>query len=663
MRNEIPELKKRVSLVKYASGKTRLEKRGEKFWACCPIHGEKTPSFEIQVKDGVEVFHCHGCGAGGDIITFIEKTENVDSRGAIDKLKALAGVSGANQEYLEKAEQVEATFQNIGEATETKKRVVVSMTQWAAVEQALQNNSEALAWLLDKRGLTAETAKALHFGYKRSCSGHLNDEDEHARNAGWICFPRVYGEKILAIKMRSIATKAFSQVVNMEPKSLFNPDTVNALEPVFVTEGEFDAAVLEQCGYRAVSIPNANAKLSPEMKKRLKQAERVYLAGDNDGGVGNAYMKQLARELGENTYLIVWPDVKDANDFFLKTCKLDESLFREKVEALKQKAHRTPVEGFVSVLERLRNSQGTDASTDPNRLHFPWADVDAMNFSPAGSVVVIYSTYSGTGKTVFTTQVITHEAKRGEIVVAYSPELRDENYLALLAAQWVGASRPGGLDRAGRITAADYNQTAQLLEMTYPPDEVPHPGPVEQRPIEFYVGYSLPESDTDKVLDFIEFTVRVTGVTRFVIDTLHRIIQAGGRESLVEAEGRIVKRLEAIGNKYGTIFILIGQSNKEAEGLKETSRNEYGVLRGSRELTDVAYGVYLLHRPRMPKKGNETVNLLSPEGELVLMKDRGKGPGKASVPMLYRRDCSRFVVRDVTHNDEVPPEDEGTLYN
>jgi hypothetical protein len=45
------------------------------------------------------------------------------------------------------------------------------------------------------------------------------------------------------------------------------------------------------------------------------------------------------------------------------------------------------------------------------------------------------------------------------------------------------------------------------------------------------------------------------------------------------------------------------------------------------------------------------------------MKDRGKGPGKASVPMLYRRDCSRFVVRDVVHNDEVPPEDEGTLYN
>ena len=294
---------------------------------------------------------------------------------------------------------------------------------------------------------------------------------------------------------------------------------------------------------------------------------------------------------------------------------------------------------------------------NPTRLHFPWPAIDAMNFNPRGSVVVIYSTYSGTGKTVFTTQVATHEAKRGEVVVVYSPELRDENYLALLASQWVGAEREGGLDRGSKVTQEDYKRTAELLEWTYPAKEG---GPEERRQIQFYVGHSLPCTATDEIVDFIEHTIKVTGATRFVIDTLHRIISAGPKENLVELEGRVIKRLETIANKYGTIFILIGQSNKEAEGIKEKNRNEYGVLRGSRELVDVPYGIYLLHRAKMPKEGPGSVNVLTPETELVLMKDRGKGPGDSSVPMLYRRDTSRFVVREVIEREtfqETPQEE------
>ena len=633
---DLKDLKNRVSLVQFAGSKTRLQKKGDRWWGCCPLHTEKTPSFEIRRKDGTEVFFCHGCKVGGDILTFIEESEKLTPAKAIDRLKELAGHS--NKSYIVDAEKVQA---NIASIELPKKSFPVE--KWVPFEKALQQSAVALNWLKAERGITPETAKTLRLGF---------DNKEH------ILFPRIHNEKILAIKYRSIRQKSFFYAKDMDPRVLFNTETIDILEPVFVTEGEFDAAILEQCGYRAVSMPSAGVRLLPDMRKLLKQATCIYLAGDNDGGVGNAYMKQLARELGENTYIVNWPDAKDANQFFLKNCGGDVVLFKERVEELREKSHSTPVEGFSSVLDRLRTTQGTDLRNDPTRLHFPWQDVDDINFNPRGSVVVVYSTYSGTGKTVFTTQVAMHEAKRGETVVVYSPELRDENYIALLAAQWLGSSRQGGLDRANRITSQDYALTAEILEFTYPPQEKPHGGPLERRQIQFYVGYAMPESETDKIIDFIEFTIRVTGATRFVIDTLHRIISGTGKESLADIEGRVVKRLEAIANKYGTIFILIGQSNKEAEGVKEKNRNEYGVLRGSRELSDVAYGVYLLHRPRMPKDAKQSVNLLAPEGELVLMKDRGKGPGNSTVPMLYRRECSKFVVREVTEAFAGQPEAE-----
>ncbi len=639
MKTDIASLKEKVSLVEFARGKTRLEKKGEKWWGCCPLHPDRNPSFEIQLKSGVEVFHCHGCQAGGDVLTFIEQSESLSTSEAIGRLKELAGVGGANKEYIKQVEEVERHVASVVPAATHK---TIPFAGWKLAESSLQNSQATLKWLHDTRGLSPETAKSLHLGYD---------------NQGHILFPRVYGDKILTIKYRAMKSKSFYYAEDMEAKSLFNVDTINPLEPIFVTEGEFDAAILEQCGYRAVSLPSAGVRLLPNMKKALKEADCVYLAGDNDGGVGNQYMKQLARELGENTFMLTWPTNKDANGFYLEACKRDPKVFYDKVQELMKVARQTPVEGFTSILGLLATSQGTDLRLDPTRLHFPWPAIDAMNFNPRGSIVVIYSTYSGTGKTVFTTQVAVHEAKRGEVVVVYSPELRDENYLALLAAQWAGAEREGGLDRGSRITQEDYKRTAEILEWTYPAKAG---GPAERRQIQFYVGHSLPCTATDEIVDFIEHTIKATGATRFVIDTLHRIISAGPKENLFELEGRIIKRLEAIANKYGTIIILIGQSNKEAEGIKERNRNEQGILRGSRELTDVPNGIYLLHRAIMPKEGPASVNLLSPETEVILKKDRGKGPGNVVVPMLYRRDTSRFVVREVIQKEafrETPQEE------
>jgi len=64
--------------------------------------------------------------------------------------------------------------------------------------------------------------------------------------------------------------------------ALFNTEAISPFDPVFVCEGEFDACALEQAGFRAVSLPSAAAKPTPEQKDKLMQASMVVLSGDND---------------------------------------------------------------------------------------------------------------------------------------------------------------------------------------------------------------------------------------------------------------------------------------------------------------------------------------------------------------------------------------------
>jgi len=333
---EIQDLKGQVSLLRVAQHHIQLTQRGNEYWACCPFHKENTASFAIKVKpSGEEVFFCQGCSKGGDVIKFLELIEGITTGEAIKKLKDMSGWTDkqgdtkANEEWKADAAKVEEVFHPIADDN-SKPKITLPIARWAGPEKALQANAGALAYLLTARGITAETAAALRLGYTQTVGkAQLPPEFEHAREQGWIVFPRIEGDKIVAIKSRSIVAKCFVQTPHMNAKALFNTETINGLEPVFVTEGEYDTAVLEQAGFRAVSIPNANTKITPEYKKMLKNAECVYLAGDNDGGVGNVAMRQLQQELCENTYMLLWPGVKDANALY---DKLDRDLPKFRAE-------------------------------------------------------------------------------------------------------------------------------------------------------------------------------------------------------------------------------------------------------------------------------------------------------------------------------------------
>src|ERR1022692_4753692 len=86
----VAEVQAKVDLLAYVSQYVTLKKQGREYRGLCPFHSEKTPSFYLNADK--QVWHCHGCAAGGDLIKFVERYENVDFPTALRMLAARAGV-------------------------------------------------------------------------------------------------------------------------------------------------------------------------------------------------------------------------------------------------------------------------------------------------------------------------------------------------------------------------------------------------------------------------------------------------------------------------------------------------------------------------------------------------------------------------------------------
>jgi len=81
----------RPPIVDVVSGYVSLRRAGKEFIGLCPLHSEKSPSFSVNEEKGL--YYCHGCGGGGDVITFVRKVEQVDFKTALNRL-GMAGATG-----------------------------------------------------------------------------------------------------------------------------------------------------------------------------------------------------------------------------------------------------------------------------------------------------------------------------------------------------------------------------------------------------------------------------------------------------------------------------------------------------------------------------------------------------------------------------------------
>src|SRR3990167_5170207 len=117
MNSPVQKIKERLSIEEVVSSYIKLEKTGVNLKAKCPFHNEKTPSFFISPDRGT--YYCFGCGASGDIFTFVEEFEGLDFKGALKLLADRAGVpiKAYSKEMKEAESEKEKLYRAMEEAT------------------------------------------------------------------------------------------------------------------------------------------------------------------------------------------------------------------------------------------------------------------------------------------------------------------------------------------------------------------------------------------------------------------------------------------------------------------------------------------------------------------------------------------------------------------
>jgi DNA primase len=327
MRGTVEEIKDRLDIVEVIGAYTKLEKAGANFKAKCPFHNEKTPSFIVSPNRGT--YYCFGCGAKGDIFTFVETMEGTDFRGALKMLAEKAGVEIKFQKGESKTEK-DKLYSALEEATKF-------------FEEELENNSEAVNYLIS-RGVNKESIKNWRIGYapdewRASYSfllgkgfskelllkaGLIKNPPEDSRKEaydvfrGRIIFPLFDPSgKVIAFSGRALKS-------DTAPKYLNSPDTIlfNKKEILYgldkakgeirkknygvLVEGQLDLVLSHQVGVLNTVASSGTAFTIHHLKRLERLSPRIILAFDGDSA------GRIAQEKSAILGLMIGMDVKAA---------------------------------------------------------------------------------------------------------------------------------------------------------------------------------------------------------------------------------------------------------------------------------------------------------------------------------------------------------------
>src|SRR3990167_3139352 len=157
----VEEIKERLDTSEVVGSYVQLKPAGANHKGLCPFHNEKSPSFMVSNEKGI--WHCFGCGEGGDIFTFVEKIEGVDFKAALEQLARKAGVAlperGANK------------------GTTKQKERSLAATELAAkyFQRGLVNSKTAQDYVIKQRGYNRQIVTEFRIGFAPDASSGLSD--------------------------------------------------------------------------------------------------------------------------------------------------------------------------------------------------------------------------------------------------------------------------------------------------------------------------------------------------------------------------------------------------------------------------------------------------------------------------------------------------------
>ncbi len=297
----LEEIQRRVSIVDLVSTYVRLKKQGRNYIGLCPFHAEKTPSFSVSPEKGL--FHCFGCGAGGNVFTFLMRVEGLDFRSAVERLAEKVGVSLASSSEAPRRDRRNRAYELHGIAAEY-------------FVAALRGAEGALARAyLEHRGISAETAACFGLGFCPAGSGLQQALASHgvpvaeatrwgllgkrqgggtyARFGGRLVFPiRNASGRIVGFAGRALGQQS-PKYVNSPESEIFRKGellfglfearhAIQSTRRVLVVEGYLDVLVLVQAGIQEVVATMGTAITQTQLETLRRVAEEVFVCFDGD---------------------------------------------------------------------------------------------------------------------------------------------------------------------------------------------------------------------------------------------------------------------------------------------------------------------------------------------------------------------------------------------
>jgi DNA primase len=338
----LDELKSRTSLVEVISRKVKLTRKGREHTGLCPFHNEKTPSFTVNETKGF--YHCFGCGAHGDAVSFEMKANGLSFLEAVEKLAHRAGME------MPKPSKEEAQKQ--------KKRfslyeITTQATKFFQKSLKMPEGREALAYLKD-RGLSDETIEFFKLGFApfgNALKAHLTSqgfEEKDIKACGLINIPNDGRSSYDYFRNRIMfpISNPKGKIVGFggrvlddsQPKYLNSPETVlfdkrrtlysfyESREEIYtnkqaiVCEGYMDVIALYQAGIKnaVASLGTAFSQEHINLLWRVDNEPIMCFDGDNAGKRAAFRASEIVLPILKPSYslrFLLLPDGKDPDDY------------------------------------------------------------------------------------------------------------------------------------------------------------------------------------------------------------------------------------------------------------------------------------------------------------------------------------------------------------
>ncbi|MDQ7085789.1 MAG: DNA primase [Sulfurovum sp.] len=329
--SSIESLKNSIDIVDVVGSFIELRKAGANYKANCPFHGEQTPSFVVSPSK--QIYHCFGCGVGGDSIKFVMELEKLSYPESIEKLASMHNFS--------------LTYTQGSSDYSDAKRILEAIGQWYV--KTLDQHSTARAYLLE-RGISQNSIERFEIGYvpkgqevmaflqsallplpQAVEAGVIAQSDNgqgfYARLVERITFP-IYSPSgsVVGFGGRTISNHP-AKYINSPQTKLFNKsrllygyhlakESIYKSKQIIICEGYLDVVMFHQAGFTQAVAGMGTALTSEHLPMLRKGDPKVILAYDGDKAGMAAALKasEMLSIAGFDGGVVLFPDGQDPAD-------------------------------------------------------------------------------------------------------------------------------------------------------------------------------------------------------------------------------------------------------------------------------------------------------------------------------------------------------------